>query len=105
VRGIGVLLTSLALVALAPLRSEAAEPATLADAQALETVTLEVQNMVCSACPIAVRTALKRVPGVVDAKVDLESKTAVVRFAPAKTNVEALTRATADAGFPSRPKQ
>jgi mercuric ion binding protein len=103
-RGIGILLTSLALVAAGPLQGEAAERVTLAT-QSLQTVTLDVQNMSCSACPIAVRTALRRVPGVVDAKVDFESKTAVVTFDPAKTNVEALTRATAEVGFPSRPKQ
>lgn len=103
-RRIGILLTSLALVAAGPVQSEAAEPATLA-AQSLETVTLDVQNMSCPACPIAVRTALRRVPGVVDAKVDFDSRTAVVTFDPAKANVEALTKATAEVGFPSRLKQ
>jgi mercuric ion binding protein len=44
------------------------------------------------------------VPGVVGANVDFGSKTAVVTFDPAKTNVDALTKATADVGFPSRLK-
>ena len=103
-RGIGILFATLALVAVAPLPGGAAEPAQLA-AQSLQTVTLDVQNMVCPACPIAVRTALRRAPGVVDAKVEFDSRTAVVTFDPAKTNVEALTQATAEVGFPSRPKQ
>jgi mercuric ion binding protein len=102
-RTAGLLLTSLALVAVAPLLVEAAAPPALA-AQSLQTVTLDLQNMSCAACPIAVRTALKRVPGVVEANVDFGSKTAVVTFDPAKTNVETLTRATADVGFPSRLK-
>jgi mercuric ion binding protein len=101
---VGILLASLALVAAAPPLGEAAEPAQLA-AQSLQTVTLEVQNMVCAACPIAVRKALTRVPGVTEAKVDLDTKSAVVTFDPAKTNVEALAKATGDVGFPSRLKR
>lgn len=55
--------------------------------------------------PITVRKALEKVPGVDTAKVDFKSKRAVVAFDPAKTTPEALTKATADAGFPSSVKQ
>jgi len=61
-------------------------------------------SRLCAACPIAVRRALTRVPGVTEAKVDFDTKSAVVTFDPVKTNVEALTKATADVGFPSRLK-
>ena len=40
----------------------------------LQTVTLDVQNMTCSVCPITVKTALERDPGVTDAKVDFDKK-------------------------------
>lgn len=66
------------------------------------TVTLDVEKMDCAACPITVREALKKVPGVESAKVDFKSKRAVVVFDPAKTAPEALTKATADAGYPSK---
>jgi len=74
-------------------------------AAAPETVTLAVQNMTCAGCAIAVRTALRRVDGVAETKVDLERNTVQVSFDPDKTTVEALTRATAAVGFPSALKE
>jgi len=76
-----------------------------AAAGATQTVTLEVKNMSCAACPITVKKALMRVPGVESAKVDFEGATAVVTFDPDKTSVEALTKATTNAGFPSSPRR
>jgi periplasmic mercuric ion binding protein len=67
----------------------------------MQTVTLDVQNMTCAVCPITVKKALERVPGVTDAKVDFDKKTASVSFDPDKANLAALTKATADAGYPS----
>jgi mercuric ion binding protein len=72
---------------------------------AAQTVTLDVTNMDCAVCPITVRKALEKVPGVDSAKVDFKTKRAVVAFDPAKTTPETLTKATADAGFPSSVKQ
>ena len=69
------------------------------------TVTLDVTKMGCAVCPITVRKALGNVPGVETAKIDFKTKRAVVAFDLAKTSPEALTRATADAGFPSSVKQ
>ncbi len=69
------------------------------------TVTLDVTKMDCAVCPITVRKALEKVPGVGSVKVDFKTKRAVVAFDPAKTSTEALTRATADAGFPSSMQQ
>jgi mercuric ion binding protein len=66
-----------------------------------QTVTLEVSKMDCSACPITVRLALEKVPGVAAARVDYKAKTAVVTFDPGKTDPSSLTKATAEAGFPS----
>ena len=67
----------------------------------LQTVTLDVQNMTCGICPITVKKALERIPGVTDAKVDFDKKIATVSFDPDKTNAAALTKTTADAGYPS----
>ena len=71
----------------------------------VRTATLDVTNMDCAVCPITVRKALEKVPGVNTAKVDFKTKRAVVAFDPAKTTPEVLTKATADAGFPSSVKQ
>jgi mercuric ion binding protein len=67
----------------------------------LQTVTLDVQNMTCAVCPITVKKALQRVPGVMDAKVDFDKRTATLSFDPDKASLAALTKATADAGYPS----
>ncbi|MFN0164242.1 MAG: mercury resistance system periplasmic binding protein MerP [Burkholderiales bacterium] len=63
--------------------------------------TLQVSRMDCAACPITVRTALEKVPGVGSAKVNFKAKQAIVSFDPARTSPESLTQATASAGFPS----
>ena len=47
-----------------------------------QTVVLDVQNMTCELCPITVKAALGKVPGVADTKVDLATKTATVKFDP-----------------------
>jgi mercuric ion binding protein len=67
----------------------------------LQTITLDVKNMTCAVCPITVKKALERVPAVTDAKVDFDKKTASVSFDPDKASPAELTKATADAGYPS----
>jgi mercuric ion binding protein len=71
----------------------------------VKTVVLNVPTMYCEVCPITVKKALSKVPGVSTVKVSLEKKEAMVVFDDAKATVEALTQATANAGFPSRPKR
>lgn len=66
-----------------------------------KTVTLSVPSMNCSACPITVKTALQRVNGVEKVAVTYEPKEAVVTFDGAKTTIDKLREATANAGFPS----
>ena len=86
-----LLLTILVIV---PLAAFAAPP---------QTVVLDVQNMTCELCPITVKSALGKVPGVADTKIDLVTKTVTVKFDPDKANVAALTKATINAGYPSTP--
>jgi mercuric ion binding protein len=63
---------------------------------------LDVENMTCAACPLTVKKALGKVPGVSQVTVDYEHRTAVVSYDPAKTTTTELTKATTDAGYPSR---
>jgi mercuric ion binding protein len=74
----------------------------VASAAPPNTVTLAVENMTCGTCPIVVRKALERVPGVSSTTVDFDKKTATVTFDPDKTTSARLTRATTEAGFPSK---
>lgn len=50
---------------------------------------------------ISVQRSLTKIDGVGKADVNLKKAEAVVTFDDTKTNVEALLRATAGAGFPS----
>jgi mercuric ion binding protein len=68
---------------------------------ATQTVTLSVPGMTCAACPITVKKALTKVAGVSKIDVNLGRREVRVTFDDAKANVEALTRATKDAGYPS----
>jgi len=70
-------------------------------AAAQRTVTLSVPSMDCPVCPITVKKALLGVEGVSAASVDFEQRKATVTFDDAGTRIEALTRATRDAGYPS----
>ena len=72
---------------------------------ATQTVTLAVPGMTCAACPLTVKQALNKVKGVSKAEVSYEKRQAVVSFDDTKTNAQALTKATADAGYPSTVKQ
>ncbi|MGH8353510.1 MAG: mercury resistance system periplasmic binding protein MerP [Pseudomonas sp.] len=82
----------LALLAAWPLATLAAAP---------KTVTLEVQNMTCELCPITVKKALEKVSGVSAVRVDFDRKTATLTYDPDQAQPEALTKATANAGYPS----
>lgn len=65
------------------------------------TVTLAVQNMYCAACPYTVRASLEAVPGVRSVVVSFPDKTALGTYDDAETDIDALTAATTNAGYPS----
>jgi mercuric ion binding protein len=66
-----------------------------------QTVTLSVPGMTCAACPITVKRALTKLDGVTKTEVSFERREATVTFDDAKTNVQALSEATKNAGYPS----
>jgi len=61
--------------------------------------------MTCAACPITVKKALENVPGVSKVDVRFEKKQVLVTFDDAKTNTDALVKATTNAGYPSQPEK
>ncbi len=69
-----------------------------------KTVTLAVQHMTCAACPRTVKASLQAVPGVTNVVVSAEDKMAVVTYDDSKAQVDALVKATTNAGYPSSPK-
>jgi mercuric ion binding protein len=64
-------------------------------------VTLSVPGMNCATCPITVKKALTRVEGVIDVKSNLAKRETTVIFDDTRIKVDALTKATTEAGFPS----
>lgn len=64
-------------------------------------VTLSVPTMDCDTCPVTIRVALLKVPGVSKAVVSYARRNAKVTFDDSKTNVATLTKATEAAGYPS----
>ncbi|HYY36551.1 MAG TPA: mercury resistance system periplasmic binding protein MerP [Xanthobacteraceae bacterium] len=69
-----------------------------------KTITLAVKNMYCADCPIIVKKSLEGVPGVAKVIVSYKDKTAVVTYDDSRADVNVLTTATTNAGYPSAPK-
>ena len=78
-----------------------ASPAVMA---ADKTITLAVSNMDCAACPSIVKGSLQAVSGVAKVAVSFKDKTATIVYDDAKADVNQLTSATTNAGYPSAPK-
>ena len=65
----------------------------------MTTLTLKIQGMTCNHCVMRVAKALKAVPGVQDAKVDLQKADAVVTYDESKVALEKLSFAVVEAGY------
>ncbi len=61
--------------------------------------TLKIQGMTCNHCVMRVAKALKAVPGVQDAQVDLQKAEAVITYDEAKANKGQMSTAVVDAGY------
>lgn len=78
---------------------------TLAVAGDLQSVTLDVKGMTCASCPITVKQVFEKVSGVADVSVDLNAKTASVKFDPDRTKPELMAKAVTNFGFPTSVKK
>lgn len=63
------------------------------------TVAIPVAGMTCAACPVAVRTALKKIDGVESADASREKKEAVVVFDAGKAKPEQFVEAINKLGY------
>jgi mercuric ion binding protein len=84
--------TLVATLLLSPIAAWAGEP---------KQAVLDVPGMNCSLCPITVKKALQRVPGFLDAQVDLDTKRAIVRYDSEKAAPDRFVSAVTDAGYPA----
>jgi copper chaperone CopZ len=104
---LGILATSVVALASFPYYSGAVArlvvrqpgPARAVASANLSTVAFQVPDMDCSACAVALSAAFRKLPGVVDAKLDVDSRKAEVTFDRSAENVAALKKVITDAGF------
>jgi copper ion binding protein len=61
--------------------------------------TLKIQGMTCNHCVMRVAKALKSVPGVADAQVDLQKAEALISYDETKVALEKLSLAVLEAGY------
>jgi copper chaperone CopZ len=89
------------LLAVCPCCSQkaGAEASPAQTAPAVSTVTLTVEGMTCASCAVAVRTALKNLDGVRDARVSVEEKRAVVDYDAAKVTPQQMVEAVNRLGY------
>ncbi len=67
--------------------------------------TLAVENMTCALCPLTVKKAMAKVDGVSRVEVSYDKREAVVTFDDARTSVQAIAKASTEAGYPAREKK
>src|SRR5687768_12322914 len=65
---------------------------------------LSVEGMTCASCVRRVERALERVPGVVEASVNLATERAGVRYDPLKVGVGEMVAAVDRAGYKAAPR-
>lgn len=67
-----------------------------------QTALFTIPSMDCPACAVNIADALKKTPGVYDAKVDFDTKQASVHYNPGQVNITKLREAIDRTGFPAK---
>src|SRR5438876_11208165 len=66
--------------------------------------TLDLEGMTCASCAMRIEKGLKKVPGVIDANVNLATEQAAVSFDPAQTNLEQMVQKVEAVGYKATPQ-
>ncbi len=91
--------TVLGMAALAVVHLAAGRARAEGTAPASASVSLHVEGMTCPSCKVAVRTALSRLDGVKDAKVDVARQSATVEYDPGRVTPQRLVDAVNRLGY------
>src|SRR5437764_12680548 len=78
-------------------KEEEQEPATCR-------VTFALEGMMCASCAMRIEKGLKKVPGVLDASVNLATEQASVTFDPAQTGIEQMAQKVEAVGYKAIPQ-
>jgi copper chaperone CopZ len=81
--------------------SASSAPTAEEQAAATATAAFRVTGMTCASCGVTIRTALGKVEGVAEVKVDSDVGTATVRYDPARVMPERIAAVITDAGYPA----
>src|SRR6476620_5125446 len=73
--------------------------------EATASCTLDIGGMTCASCVGRVEKALRRVPGVAAAEVNLATEAATVRFHPTQVGLTELITAITRAGYTAIPRR
>ncbi len=66
-------------------------------------VVLALEGMTCASCAMRIEKGLKKVPGVVDASVNLATEQAAVTYDPARVNIEQMVQKVEAVGYKAEP--
>ncbi len=76
-----------------------AEPTPVKPSKGAKSVALHVEGMTCASCKVTVRMALKKLDGVKNATVNVEEKSALVEYDPAKVTPAQMVEAVNKSGY------
>lgn len=96
---LAVTLLGVGTLAVAPLAGAARAEGSATGSHA--TVSLHVEGMTCASCKVAVRTALTKLDGVEEARVDVARKSASVDYDPSRVTPRQMADAVSRLGYPT----
>ncbi|MBE3559755.1 MAG: heavy-metal-associated domain-containing protein, partial [Ktedonobacteraceae bacterium] len=73
------------------------------DTAQTEQATLAIEGMTCASCAMRIEKGLKKLPGVLDAHVNLATERASVTYALAQTTVEQMVHKVEAVGYKAAP--
>jgi copper chaperone CopZ len=65
----------------------------------METITLKLTGMGCTACSDAIQATLEKLPGITESQVDFAQAQAKIVFQTDQINIEQIKQAIIDAGY------
>lgn len=65
----------------------------------IDEIEFPVRGMTCASCVARIERSLNKLPGVIEARVNLASESARVRYSPASTGLPQFRKAIGDAGY------
>jgi copper chaperone CopZ len=97
--GLGITTLLTAALAVYPLLGSGNAIAGSSEAEAKATLTLKVTGMDCKECTSTIANGIKKIPGVISARVDFESAKAIVRYDGRDGMTGAAIKAVEDTGY------